>query len=169
MSTGIIVGNPKPRSRTYHAAVTVIRELTGSDPDFRLDLADFGPALLDWSDSSVSAAVEEVKAARLVVVASPTFKATYTGLLKVFLDRFAAGSLVGVIAIPLQLGGSWRHALAPEAFLKPVLAEIGASTPTRALYLLDSEAGDDPAVGFANSPVLQEWLAVARHQIPVLT
>ena len=31
-------------------------------------------------------------AADLVVVASPTYKATYTGLLKVFLDRFPAGA-----------------------------------------------------------------------------
>ena len=168
MTTGIIVGNPKPQSRTYHAAVTVVRELTGHDPDFRIDLVEFGPALLDWSDPFVSAAVDQVKAARLVVVASPTFKATYTGLLKIFLDRFAAGSLVGVVAIPLQLGGSWRHSLAPEAFLKPVLAEIGASTPTRGLYLLDSDAGDDPSTGFTTSPTLQEWLTTARVQLPAL-
>lgn len=165
---GVVVGNPKPRSRTYHAAVTVARELAGRDPDFRLDLADFGPALLDWSDPAVAAAVEQVKGARLLVVASPTFKATYTGLLKVFLDRFAAGSLAGVVAIPLQLGGSWRHALAPEVFLKPVLAEIGASTPTRALYLLDSDAGDDPESGFAASPTLLEWLSVSTRQLPSL-
>ena len=124
MSIGILVGNPKQKSRTYHAAEAVARALTGRDPDFRLDLAEFGAALLDWSDPGVAAAVEQVTSARLVVVASPTFKATYTGLLKVFLDRFAAGSLAGVVAIPLQLGGSWRHALAPEVFLKPVLAEI---------------------------------------------
>jgi FMN reductase len=169
MSIGILVGNPKQKSRTYHAAEAVARALTGRDPDFRLDLAEFGAALLDWSDPGVAAAVEQVTSARLVVVASPTFKATYTGLLKVFLDRFAAGSLAGVVAIPLQLGGSWRHALAPEVFLKPVLAEIGASTPTRALYLLDSDAGDDPAAGFAASPTVREWVSVARAQLPTLT
>lgn len=168
-TTAIVVGNPKPRSRTYHAAETVVRELTGRDPDVRLDLTDLGAALLDWSDPTVAAAVAQVGAARLVVVASPTFKATYSGLLKLFLDRFDAGSLAGVIAIPLQLGGSWRHSLAPEAFLRPVLAELGASMPTRALYLLDSDAGDDPAVAFHDSATLQEWLAVARTQLPELT
>jgi hypothetical protein len=53
--------------------------------------------------------------------------------------------------------------------LKPVLAELGASTPTRALYLLDSDAGSegaDPAESFAKSPTLQDWLAVARVQLP---
>lgn len=162
MSVGIVVGNPKPTSRTYAAALVVARELSGQEPDFAIDLADFGAGLLDWSDDRVAHAVEQVKAARLVVVASPTFKATYSGLLKLFLDRFPAGSLSGVTAIALQLGGDWRHSLAPEAFLKPVLAEIGASTPTRALYLLDADA----EAGFESSATLHEWLAVAREQLP---
>jgi len=168
VSIGIVVGNPKPKSRTYDAARAVLSQLTGSEPDFAIDLADLGPKLLDWSDADIAAAIEQVKAARLVVVASPTYKATYTGLLKLFLDRFGAGSLTGVVAIPLQLGGDWRHSLAPEVHLKPVLNEIGASTPTRALYLLDSDAGDEPATGFVNSPTLQDWLATARSQLPVL-
>lgn len=162
MTTGIIVGNPKPASRTFQAATTVAEQLTGSAPDFAIDLATLGAGLLDWSDTAVAAAVEQVKAAELVVVASPTYKGTYTGLLKLFLDRFGANSLAGVTAIPLQLGGDWKHALAPEAFLKPVLTEIGLSTPTRALYLLDS----DSEAGFENSPTLQEWLTTAKLQLP---
>jgi FMN reductase len=161
MTNGIIVGNPKPRSRTFDAATAVLEQLTGRAPDFTLDLADLGAGLLAWDDPAVAAAVEQVKAASLVIVASPTYKATYTGLLKLFLDRFGAGSLSSVTAIALQLGGDWRHSLAPEAFLKPVLNEIGASTPTRGLYLLDSDAD----AGFANSQTLQDWLAVARHQL----
>ncbi len=142
-----------------------MRELTGSDPDFVIDLADYGAALLDWSDERVAAALAQVTSARLVVVASPTYKATYTGLLKLFLDRFGAGSLASVTAIPLQLGGHWRHALSPEVHLKPLLAELGASSPTRALYLLDSDAGDDPAAGFAASETLAEWITSARAQL----
>ena len=162
---GIVVGNPRPQSRTLAAAVAVVRALTGREPDFTLDLAEFGARLLDWKDPKVAAAVEQVTAARLVVVASPTYKATYTGLLKLFLDRFRAGSLAGVVAIPLQLGGDWRHSLAPEVHLKPVLAELGAATPTRALYLLESDAGEDPLAGFAASATLAEWLSIARNQV----
>jgi FMN reductase len=167
VSTGIVVGNPKPRSRTYEAARVVVEQLTGRDPDFAIDLADLGAGLLDWSDRDVAAAVEQVKGARLVVFASPTYKGAYTGVLKLFLDRFGAGALTSLAAIPLQLGGDWRHSLAPEVFLKPVLNEIGASTPTRSLHLLDSDAGEDPAVGFAKSATLQDWIGVARTQLPV--
>ena len=43
-----------------------------------------------------------------------------------------------------MLGAGPAHALAPELSLRPVLTEIGASVPVRALYLLDSSY-DDPA------------------------
>ena len=160
MTVAIVVGNPKPRSRTFHAAELVAESLTGGAPDLALDLVDLGPALLDWSDPAVAQAVVEVTATDLLVVASPTYKATYTGLLKLFLDRFGAGSLASVTAVPLMLGGDMRHSLAPEAFLKPVLAELGASSPTRGLFLLDSDA-DTRWEG-----ALAGWLAMARTQLP---
>lgn len=158
MTAAIVVGNPKPRSRTLLAARLVVERLTGRPADLELDLTDFGPALLDWSDPGVAQGVADVQAADLVVVASPTYKATYTGLLKLFLDRFAAGSLGNVTAVALMLGGDWRHSLAPEAFLKPVLAELGASVPTRGLFLLDSD--------YADSDALASWLDIARRQLP---
>ena len=127
-------------------------------PDRSIDLADLGAGLLDPADAAVAAAVAAVEAAGLLVVASPTYKATYTGLLKLFLDRFPAGALAGVTAVPLMLGGDWRHSLAPEVHLKPVLAEIGASSPTRGLFLLDSD--------WAGSAALAGWLEVARTQLP---
>jgi FMN reductase len=158
VSTVIVVGNPKPRSRTLAASRLVVEKLTGAGPDLVLDLADFGAALLDWNDPTVAGAVADVQKADLLIVASPTYKATYTGLLKLFLDRFGAGSLGGVTAVPLMLGGDFRHSLAPEAFLKPVLAELGASTPTRGLFLRDSD--------YAESDVLTSWLELARTQLP---
>jgi FMN reductase len=157
MTVTVLVGNPKPRSRTLLAAHRVAEELTCRAADRDLDLATFGAGLLDWNDPDVALAVEQVLASELVIVASPTYKGSYTGLLKLFLDRFGAGSLGGVPAVPLMLGGHWRHALAPEVFLKPVLNEIGASTPTAGLFLLDSE-WDAP-------DALSGWLPAARRQL----
>jgi len=90
-------------------------------------------------------------------VASPTYKGTYTGLLKLFLDRIPAGALSEVTAIPLMLGADYRHALAVETFLKPVLNELGASTPTSGLFLLDRE--------WDAADALDAWLKTARHQL----
>ncbi|HWG23986.1 NAD(P)H-dependent oxidoreductase [Actinospica sp.] len=154
---GVVVGNPKPASRTFQSAVHVVEQLTGAAPELSIDLAAFGSGLLDWSDAEVGAAVEAVRGLDLVVFASPTYKASYTGLLKVFLDRFPSNGLDGVVAVPLMLGAGPGHQLAPEVFLKPVLAELGAVLPTRALYVLDS-AYDDPAA-------YEAWLGSARPRI----
>jgi FMN reductase len=104
---------------------------------------------------AVSDAVAAVSSADFLVVASPTYKASYTGVLKAFLDRFPSGGLAGSVAFPLMLGGAWQHALAPEVFLKPVLVELGALCPVRGLYLLESDYVDPSG--------LDEWLLAARR------
>ena len=157
LRAGVVVGNPKPASRTFQAAVYLAEQLTGVAPEFTIDLAGFGSGLLDWSDTEVGDAVEAVRGLDLVVFASPTYKASYTGLLKVFLDRFPSNGLDGVVAVPLMLGAGPGHQLAPEVFLKPVLAELGAVLPSRALYVVDS-AFDDPAA-------YEAWLAASRRRI----
>jgi FMN reductase len=157
LQVAVVVGNPKPRSRTYQAAVLVAEKLSGAPPAVVVDVVDLGAGLLDWGDPATSQAVEAVRAAHLVVVASPTYKAAYTGLLKVFLDRFPSEGLRGVVAVPLMLGAGPGHALAPEHTLRPVLVELGASTPTRGLYLLDSN--------FTDPEVLDRWLAQAVGQV----
>jgi FMN reductase len=137
--TAVVVGNPKPGSRTLAAATFVGRELAGAEPELIVDLATLGAALLDWTDPSIGDLVEQVGSADLVVVASPTYKATYTGLLKLFLDRFAGGSGLRGVAVPLMLGAAPHHSLAPELHLRPLLVELGASVPTPSLYVLDHE------------------------------
>ncbi|ROP27155.1 NAD(P)H-dependent oxidoreductase [Pseudokineococcus lusitanus] len=157
MSTVAVVGNPRPRSRTRAAAELVVERLTGAPPDLVVDVADLGAGLLDPADAAAAGAVAALAAADVAVVASPTYKATYTGLLKLFLDRVGTGDLAGVVAVPLMLGGGPTHALAPELLLKPVLVELGATAPTRGLYLVD-RAWDEPGP-------LDAWLAAAGPQV----
>lgn len=155
----VVVGNPKPESRTLDAAVHLVRELAG-ESDLVVDLATLGAAVLDWADPQVTELVEQVGTADLVVVACPTYKATYTGLLKVFLDRFAGGTGLRGVAVPLMLGAGPTHALAPELTLRPVLAEIGGTT-VRGLYVLESRH-DDPAA-------YADWLDANRTAVTRLT
>jgi FMN reductase len=158
--TAVMVGNPKPNSRTLAATIHLTRELTGTDPDLVVDLATLGPALLDWSSPEVAELVERLGGADLVVVGSPTYKGTYTGLLKLFLDRFAAGSGLRGIAVPLMLGGSPAHSLAPELSLRPVLAELGGVVPGRGLYVVDSRYADPAAYA--------DWLAATKPIVRAL-
>lgn len=160
MHTVVVVGNPKTGSRTRRAAEMVAERLTGSAPSTTIELAELGPGLLSWGDPAVTAAKEAVLGADLLVVASPTYKATYTGLLKLFLDQFAAGELGGTPTVALMVAAAERHALAGEHTLKPVLVEIGCSCPAPALFLLESSWED--------TPELDAWLvrATAAHGLP---
>jgi len=135
----------------------VVERLTGRPPDLTFDLIDVAPSLLDWTDPTPKEILAALQSVDLLVVASPTYKGTYTGLLKLFFDRVEAGALQSVCAVALMLGGDWRHSLAPEVFLKPVLAELGASCPTPGLFLLDSD--------FATSDALERWLTGAHSQL----
>ena len=143
MKIAVVVGNPKPASRTLEAAMLLAARL-GDTPDPVIDLADFGSKLLDFGNAEVAAAIASVASADVAIVASPTYKATYTGLLKLFLDMFPPNGLDGVVAIPLMLGAGPNHALAPDLLLKPVLVELGALCPFPGLYLMDKSFAEDP-------------------------
>lgn len=148
-------------SRTRAAAELIAERLTGAPPEHVIDVVDLGAGLLGWGDPNVAEAKRIVTAADSLIVASPTFKATYTGLLKLFLDQFGAGELGQVTTFPVMLGGSYMHALAPELTLRPVLVEIGASCPAPSLYLLDSE--------YQSSEDLDKWLPIARRFVPAVS
>lgn len=153
----VVCGNPKPASRTLEAA-----QLVGAKFADDLDVVDvitLGPGLLGWGDDGVQDAVRRVAGSDLAVFASPTFKGTYSGVLKLFLDQFETGTgLAGVTAIPLMLGAGPAHHLAPDVFLKPVLVELGAIVPVQGLYLPD-RSFDDPKV---LEPWFQQWKAAVR-------
>ncbi len=154
MQVAVVCGNPKPRSRTLEAAVFVAERLAGSSPRVVLDLVDIGPHLLGWGDPVASEAVSAVQACDAAVFASPTYKGSYTGLLKLFLDQVPTDGFNGLIAFPLMLGAAMGHAMAPDVFLKPVLVELGAACPARGLYLLETD--------YTSEAVIDPWLARAR-------
>jgi FMN reductase len=165
MRSGIVVGNPKPRSRTFESANHLVDRLTGAAADVSVDLIDLGSELLDGSSELVADAVAELRTCDLLVVASPTYKASITGVLKLFLDRVEAGGFRGTTAVPLMLGGDLRHSLAPEVFLRPILVELGLICPAPGLFLLDSAhlASDRLGAWLATSADVVMTTATARH------
>jgi FMN reductase len=160
----IVVGNPKRASRTRTVAEAVANRAgaaLGLPPitdDDVVELADLGPSLFDWSSAEVRARADQLSASRLAVIATPIYKATYTGLLKSFLDWFGQTGLAGVTAIPVMVGAGSQHALAVEVHLRPVLVEIGARVPTRGVFVRDDALDDLDAT-------LEAW---AEHALPYL-
>ncbi|MBA2934796.1 NAD(P)H-dependent oxidoreductase [Sphingomonas sp. CGMCC 1.13654] len=144
MKITVLVGNPGAKSRTLALAQSlaeaIVSRLGLDDAAVQtIDLADHASELFDWGSATVSAFNTAVAGSDLVLVASPTYKAAYTGMLKAFLDRYDTNGLAGVIAIPVMTGGSPAHMLAPDTTLRPLLVELGASVPTRSLYVMTSQ------------------------------
>lgn len=146
MRIAIVVGNPKAKSRTLTAASAVADSVSAALPGpveiMTVDLAEVAGRLFDWGDAGVAELNAAVAASDVLIAASPTYKATYTGLLKAFLDRYGNNGLAGVTAVPLMVGAGPVHALAPEVHLRPLLVELGASVPSRALYVMEAQFDD---------------------------
>ena len=140
----ILIGNPKPCSRTLDvagAAADAVADVLGLDAGYTVvDLSGLARRLLlPEPSAAVEDAIELVCGAELLLVASPTFKGTYTGLLKVFLDRLPHRALQGSAALPLLVMGAAQHAFAVDTHLRPLLIELGATVPAPGLAVLESD------------------------------
>jgi FMN reductase len=164
----VVTGNPKPQSRTHGVALAVAEAVAAglaagghaaAADRLVIDLAEHAPRLFDWSDPELTALNAAVAAADVAIFASPTYKASYTGLLKAFLDRYGSNGLAGVTAIGVMTGGWPGHLLAVEVHLRPVLVELGASVPSRGVYVTEPELADlEAAIG--------KWAGAA---VPLIT
>lgn len=157
LKISLVVGNPKPASRTLQLAQSVIEHLVpAAHRDVRIvDLVEYAPSLFEWPSDVLAELNADVAASDIAVFASPTYKATYSGLLKAFLDRYPSGGLAGVTAIPVMSGADLTHALGPETHLRPLLVELGASVPTRGLYFVTAEMD-------RLDEVVEKWALEAR-------
>lgn len=103
----------------------------------KLDVRDLpARALLqaDYSDAEIAGAVRAVAEADAIVIATPIYKASYTGLLKAFLDLLPQDGLAGKLVLPLATGGGHAHTLALDYALRPVLHALGAKQVFTSIY-----------------------------------
>jgi len=124
-----VLGSPQTPSRTEAVLSHVVRRLAAAGHEIRPVVLRELPAeallAADVSDPAIAAAVALVEQADAVVIASPVYKAAYSGLLKVFLDLLPQYALHGKDVLPLVTGGSPAHVLAVDYALRPVLASMG--------------------------------------------
>ena len=147
LSLVTVVGNPKAGSRTLTAALALSDALAALLPQPRrtvLDLAEIAGGLLaPWSLSPEAAeGVSAVRAADVLVLATPTYKASFTGLLKLLLDTLPAGSLERTVVVPLTVSAGPAHKYLADWQLRPVLGELGAIVATPSLLLSEAELPD---------------------------
>jgi FMN reductase len=91
-----------------------------------------------FDSPEVQRANEKVQEADAVIVASPVYKASYSGVLKTYLDLLPQKALEGRLVLPLFIGGTISHLLSIDYALKPVLAALGARHVLGGVFAVDS-------------------------------
>jgi FMN reductase len=156
MSLLLIAGSPSERSRTAALldAVGQRLETRGVLVD-RLRVRDLSPQALllaDFGHRSVSKAIGQVAQAKVIVVATPVYKAAYSGVLKVFLDVLPQDAFAGKIVLPLATGGSPGHMMALDYALRPVLQSLGAQQILNGIFAIDAQITLSPEGSYSVAP-----------------
>jgi FMN reductase len=108
----------------------------------------------DVHHPAIQRALAAVAHADLVLVATPIYKASYSGMLKTFLDLLPVDALRGKTVLPLATGGSPAHLLAVDYALKPVLGAMGARSILDAVFATDDQLVAREAGGFVPDAAL---------------
>jgi FMN reductase len=147
--SGIVVvsGNPRAGSRTGGLAVAVGEAIaaasgqapTGPGAPVVIEVGALGPGLLTPGDAPTEAAVATIKDADVLVIATPTYKGSYTGILKVLLDYLPSNALAGKRAVPVVTAGIAPQAAAAEALLRQLLTELGADVVTPGVGVVEAD------------------------------
>lgn len=111
------------------------------------DVEDIGPSLgaarhAGQLDADGREVLRRIVAADILVVGSPTYKGSYTGLFKHFLDLVDPASLRGKPVLLAATGGGQRHSLMIEHQLRPLFGFFQALTLPTGVYAASDELGE---------------------------
>lgn len=162
-----LVGNFSRPSKSY-ALVKTVADLADERYGFRStlhDLIDFGPSLgnarsLGDLDAAARTIVDDIVASDVLVVGTPTYKGSYTGLFKHVIDLIDPLALQGKPVILTATGGGDRHALVVEHQLRPLFGFFMAHTLPTAVYAADRDFLDyrlvsEPVLGRVERAVFE--------------
>jgi len=169
MTVLLIAGSPSERSRTAALLHAVGQRLGYRGTKVQtLHVRDLPPQALllaDFSHPALIHATEQVALADIVVVATPVYKAAYSGVLKVLLDVLPQSALKGKTVLPLATGGSAHHMLALDYALRPVLQSLGAKHILPGIYATDAQVVLEPEGGYRVDPDIAERLDEAVNTL----
>jgi FMN reductase len=146
-----ICGSPSAGSRSRRL-LSALLDNFADDPAActRIQLNDLSADdLLGRTRSrAIAAAIGAVADADIVAVSTPCYQASFSGLLKSFVDLLPQQALAGKVAIGLATGGSAAHQLMLEHSLRPLLASLGAMVVPTLTYAADPQMTDriDPLI-----------------------
>ena len=158
--SGNLTSPSKTRGFVEHIAGQAALSLGGVSSVY--DITDLGasfpaarwPSQLDKQASDI---VDEIAAADLLVVGTPTYKGSYTGLFKHFFDLLDPKLLRGKPVILAATGGGDRHSLIVEHQLRPLFGFFEAFALPTAIYVSDRDFID----GKLSNPLIESRITQA--------
>lgn len=141
--TLIVTGSPSPKSRTARLCALVGSRLAARGVESSLLDVRMLPAddLLHarFDSPELTGALARVADARGLVIATPVYKAAYSGLLKTFLDLLPQFGLRNKVVFPLATGGTLAHVLSIDYALRPVLSSLDPLHVVGGLFVVDKQ------------------------------
>lgn len=169
MSVLLIAGSPTQHSRSAGLLHAVGAQLAAhAVPLNTLSVRDLdAQALLHarFEHPDIVRAAALVDSAQVLVIATPVYKAAYSGALKIWLDLLAQTALKGKTVLPLATGGSPHHMLALDYALRPVLQSLGAKHILPGIYATDAQVQLQSDGSADLSPELQQRVQDATHTL----
>ncbi|MFH7322677.1 CE1759 family FMN reductase [Aeromicrobium sp. JJY06] len=92
--------------------------------DFAHEITD--AALTGFAAPRLQHVYDQVGEADALIVVVPTFKASYPGLFKSFVDALENDALIGKVVLLAATGGTARHSLVIDFALRPLFAYLQA-------------------------------------------
>ncbi|RCS58157.1 NADPH-dependent FMN reductase [Parvibium lacunae] len=159
MTILLIAGSPTSPSRSARLLSYVGDRLSelGHQLD-QLNVRDLPSQPLlhaDFSHPAIKIAQNKVALADAVVIATPVYKAAYSGVLKAFLDLLPQTGLAGKLVLPLATGGSLAHMLALDYGLRPVLSSLAARQVLPSVYAVEQQVQWSEEAGLTLDPEIE--------------
>jgi FMN reductase len=162
--------------RLAAATELAVRE-EGAEPDVhQVELRDYAHDLMNnllthVPSKALDTMIRAVLRADGLVVVTPIFNASYSGLLKVFFDVLEADSLAGKPVLIAATGGTARHSLALDHALRPLLAYLQAVVVPTGVFAASEdwgtgEGGAGLALAARVDQAAHELAALMRDRTP---
>ncbi|MCO4316571.1 FMN reductase [Phyllobacterium sp. 21LDTY02-6] len=150
-------GNVRSPSKTKSLVTSVVTSISrqyGLTAEV-YDLIDVGASLGTAHHASelspaATAILDKVVAADILVVGTATYKGSYTGLFKHFIDLLEPRALQGKPIVLTATGGNNSHALIIEHQLRPLFGFFAAHTLPTGIFGVDRDFADNE---IASEPV----------------
>jgi FMN reductase len=136
-----VSGSPRAPSKSKTLAELMLVAIARSGCETRVvDVAELPADALVARASApeMDAAIAAIGEAQIIVAASPTYRALYTGVMKSFFDLMPHGHLAGKICVPIHTAGSPQHFLAIEYGMRPLFASLDG-VPIAGVYATDDQ------------------------------